>query len=1182
MRIVVEADTITFIGEDGVLLPYPHPEPGIPVSPGKPGLAWPLTRTDTGGYRIHDPDREITYHFEPEPTLAGLDVHLGNYAISGISDRHNNWTQFHYTPDGTPTHITHSGGYHVHIDTEAGRVVGLSVIGQASTVKSGTGTERHEMPGSDGSSDERRAAGEGRGSVGSDGGGRSEDFRTGDVRDHTDSRRTAPGTSGIDGVSEVGDNDDRADLSGGSQLGNEGIIARNSRAGTGTSGVGDAFPHDDGDNDAAHNSGPNTGSDSGATSAGHEIVTRIREFGYQAGELVTVTNGVGAITTYTYDSEHRITSWTDSNNTSLRNTYDPAGRVIAQHGTGGIMNAEFDYFTYPDGSGHRTTVTDSLGAATVFEFNADLQLTGTITPDGGRTTTLYLPSRRPVRVTDPNGNTSTYHYTRDGDLAKITRPDEHIVTINYAARNRPTTVTDADGSARHQEWDAHGNLTAAVDEAGVRTEYRHHPNGAISAITESAGATTTVAVDLAGNPIAITDPYGAVTRMERDHLGRLITVTDALGGITRYEWSGEGKLLRRTDPDGHAETWTWDGEGNLLTHTDRAGGQTRYTYGTFDLLAARTDPDHTTTRYTWDTERRLTAVVNPLGQRWTYTYSPSGHLAGETDYTGATTQYTHDPGGRIAAVITPTGITRRHWYDALGNLTRIQADTGEYLHYTHDLLGRPLTATSGIGQDPTHTLDFTYTPTGQLVSQRVDDHPPMQYAYDPHGYRTARRSPTGSLTTWDHDPTGRITTLTTDGHHINFTHDLSGRPTGWSLDALTFQQTLSPVGHVTHRELTAHAAGPATPTPVEPHSVPARILRRDNYTWRPDGYLTHHTTTRPNTPPEHRAYTLDPAGRITTLAHTDTPTEHYQYDPLSNITSTLPPSAPTPAQPLRTDHAPDSTTPFADPTDLPEGRREYRNNLLIRNGRTRYTYDPAGRLIRKEVKRLSRHPDIWHYRYNAFDQLTDIQTPDHQWWHYTYDALGRRTTKQHLGPDGQVIERTDYIWDGTHLTEQVGGRSTTRWSYQPDTYTPISQTTDQDAVDRQFIAIVSALTGQPTELIEPVTGQIYATAALDLWGRTNWRGISDTPIRFPGQIYDPESGLHYNHNRYYDPESGRFTSSDPLGLPVAPNPYSYPHNPLTWLDPLGLRRARTPGLDDDLNLSRDYWVDWTDSRRKVE
>ncbi len=66
MRIVVEAGTVTLIGEDGILLPYPHSEPGIPVTPAKPGLAWTLTRTDTGGYRVEDPDRDLTWHFEPD------------------------------------------------------------------------------------------------------------------------------------------------------------------------------------------------------------------------------------------------------------------------------------------------------------------------------------------------------------------------------------------------------------------------------------------------------------------------------------------------------------------------------------------------------------------------------------------------------------------------------------------------------------------------------------------------------------------------------------------------------------------------------------------------------------------------------------------------------------------------------------------------------------------------------------------------------------------------------------------------------------------------------------------------------------------------------------------------------------------------------------------------------------
>ncbi|WP_261905685.1 RHS repeat-associated core domain-containing protein, partial [Streptomyces buecherae] len=62
----------------------------------------------------------------------------------------------------------------------------------------------------------------------------------------------------------------------------------------------------------------------------------------------------------------------------------------------------------------------------------------------------------------------------------------------------------------------------------------------------------------------------------------------------------------------------------------------------------------------------------------------------------------------------------------------------------------------------------------------------------------------------------------------------------------------------------------------------------------------------------------------------------------------------------------------------------------------------------------------------------------------------------------------------------------------------------------------------------------------------------DCPLRFPGQYADPETGLHYNYFRHYDPETGRYASPDPLGLEAAPNPLSYVHNPLTWTDPLGL------------------------------
>ncbi|MFE9320001.1 RHS repeat-associated core domain-containing protein [Nocardia sp. NPDC006982] len=46
--------------------------------------------------------------------------------------------------------------------------------------------------------------------------------------------------------------------------------------------------------------------------------------------------------------------------------------------------------------------------------------------------------------------------------------------------------------------------------------------------------------------------------------------------------------------------------------------------------------------------------------------------------------------------------------------------------------------------------------------------------------------------------------------------------------------------------------------------------------------------------------------------------------------------------------------------------------------------------------------------------------------------------------------------------------------------------------------------------------------------------------------------MHYNHNHTYDPHTGRFLTSDPLGLAPVPNPSTYPRNPTFWSDPLGL------------------------------
>ncbi|MBU3062868.1 hypothetical protein KO481_15215 [Nocardia sp. NEAU-G5] len=857
-------------------------------------------------------------------------------------------------------------------------------------------------------------------------------------------------------------------------------------------------------------------------------VVPMREFAYEAGELVTETNAVGASTQYTYD-EHRMTAWTDSNSNQMVNTYDDSGRVVFQRGIFGVLDCDFIYAEFPDNTGSLTTVIDSLEAVTRYGFDHDLQLRDLVDPGGGHTHRDYNVDRRPLKVIGPDGALTHYRYTADGDIAQIRRPDEHALSFEYAFRGRPTVCTDVDGSVRHQEWDGSGNLIAVTDPAGARTEYRYHPNGAVAEVIGEGGVRTMIEVDGAGLSTRITHPAGAVTSVDRDGFGRPVLSIDPLGAQIHYEWSVAGKLLSRTDSDGHTESWSYDGEGSLLTHTDRAGGLTSFTYGPFALLASRTDPDGSTTDFRYDSQRRLVGVINPLGQRWSYEYDLAGRLIAETDYSGVVTRFTYDRNGRVATTIADTGVTVHHSYDLLGRPIETIADTGEFVRYTYDPAGRVRTATSGTGDEIGHTLAFGYTVTGECAAQQLDDEPAMRYEYDSQGRPTRRTSPSGAVTSWKYNSAGHIRSMDTDDHCVDFSYDPLGRLTGWRVGEIDCSRAHTEYGCVSEQQVIAFPAVSLSLDLGSGDRPDPMSIRRDEYSYRPDGYVTAHRSDGTGAEPVERQYTLDPVGRVTAVSRNGIPSTAYQYDPLSNIVAATVPHA----------TAGDTGLVFDE-----HGSREYRGNLLIRAGHTRYHYDRSARLIRKERTHRSRETEAWHHRYNAFGQLTDVWTPTRQWWHYTYDGLGRRVTKLLLRTDGTVVESADFTWDGIRLIEQETEHSITRWNYEPHTFVPVTQTTDRaGVVDREFLAVLTDPTGSRTDLIEADTGQIAGSAESDLWGQIVWHAGNSTPLRFPGGFHDPETGLHYDDQRYYDPGTGRYITPDPLGRDSSPNPLVYQNIP---------------------------------------
>ncbi|MFF2819661.1 DUF6531 domain-containing protein [Kitasatospora cineracea] len=857
---------------------------------------------------------------------------------------------------------------------------------------------------------------------------------------------------------------------------------------------------------------------------GHDAL--LVRYGYTDGHLTSVYDSVGKPARYVNDAAGRIVSWSDRNGTQYHYTYDQMDRVVDEGSSDGLLRFRFLYGdTDPATRNKVHSEIDAYGNTTRYHVNERAQITARIDPLGN--TTLFERDEydRLLAETDPLGRTTRYEYDGAGDLTAVTRPDGHRTTLSYTGTlSVPTEITYPGGATWRQTFDDKGRRTALTDPAGGITRYTWDEQGFPTSVTDPLGHTTRLRCNAAGLPIEVTDEAGAVTRYERDPFGRVTSVTDPLGAVSRYVWDTEGNLISRIQPGGQSESFSHDDEGNLLTYTNQLGQVSTFEYGPFSTLTARTAADGSRFTFTYDANLRITQVTNALGQHWTYTHDAAGRVVAECDFNGRAVHYDLDGVGQPSTITNPLGQHTRYTYDQLGNVIARDVDN-RTTTFTYDIAGNLIRAAN-----PDAELLRTVDALGNVVSESVNGRT-VTCTWNALGQRLTRTTPSGHTSTFTYDPTGRTTDVTTPLGSISFTYDTAGRE---QQRAIAGQLTLDSA-YDNHHQLIGEILR------TRNHG---RILNQRAYTYRTDGYLTAVQDTLSGT----RTLNLDPVGRVTAV-HAATWNETYTYDPAGNIT-----------------HA---DWPATGAAKAATGNRTYQGTRLTAAGRVRYEHDAAGRTVLRQVTRLSKKPDTWHYTWDAEDRLTQVTTPDGTRWRYLYDPFGRRIAKQKLTADGSSVqEQTDFTWDGHTLAEQTAhapylpGPHTLTWDHkgaqpiaQSETITtPASNETEQDRIDRRFFAIVTDLVGTPTELVDPATDTIAWRATTTLWGNTTWPTDSTTytPLRFPGQYFDPETRLHYNVYRYYDPETARYTSPDPLGLAPAPNPDTYVANPHSTSDPLGL------------------------------
>jgi RHS repeat-associated protein len=179
---------------------------------------------------------------------------------------------------------------------------------------------------------------------------------------------------------------------------------------------------------------------------------------------------------------------------------------------------------------------------------------------------------------------------------------------------------------------------------------------------------------------------------------------------------------------------------------------------------------------------------------------------------------------------------------------------------------------------------------------------------------------------------------------------------------------------------------------------------------------------------------------------------------------------------------------------------------------------------------------------------------------YRYDSLGRRVAKR-AEIEG-VVEQKRFLWQGLRmLREETSGQNIV-YLYEPGSYAPLARVGQVEGEEQEVYYFYTDQIGTPLELTNS-QGEVVWQVTYCSWGIIEHVHIEkiQQSLRFQGQYSDSETALHYNTFRYYDPESGRFVTQDPIGLGGGFNLYQYAANPLGWLDPTGLATYNTmPGI----------------------
>jgi RHS repeat-associated protein len=849
-----------------------------------------------------------------------------------------------------------------------------------------------------------------------------------------------------------------------------------------------------------------------------------------------------------------------------------------------------------DSSGLLSTIADADGRPVRFERDTSGRVSGIVNKYGQVIAAGADPNGWLNFVQLPSGENYQFQYGVTGLLSKFTSPSGATSSFAFDASNNLVSDTDALGASKM--------LSKTNLSDGYKTTITY-PDGTfraassrtfaardfISEVTERNGLTSTATQSNDGQ-------YSAVVSKASD--GTNVTVTKypdpRLGGSALYETSTYYNLGWKTNQASKQVILEHYDPSNLFnfrlrevvkpdynsqipntTTYDSATQQWNYLSASGRTVAGQIDAQERPVvvqqgnllpvQISYDSFGHVAKVTQ--GDRVsTFAYDSKGYLASLTDPLLREHRFTNDLVGRTTQQVAPSGDTVDFTYDKNSNLTGIHPfgkDWHQLVYNIVDLFS--VYQAPAVGSENS-TKSYTYNLSRDLQKVTRADGKEIIYGYDVSKARLtsltmalqtigyAYEDYGGNLTKATNSDNGSITNLGHTGDHLAQWYEYGlTLPNSVRFDSM-LRYTWDRFGNISALD---QSGSGMSPTSVQYTYDVDQLMKSAG-----DLQITRSTNTSLVTGTSLGAFTdaysynaygevagyqsgvysftvqRDALGRIVQKSETTTDgsvTYSYSYDLNDRLAQVMKDGVVT-AQ-YSYDGNGNRVTVVAGGQQVVSTFDN--QDRIIQRGSVQYVFNTEG-----ELQQKTDGTKVTKYQYGLFGQLRTVQLPSGSVITYDTNGLGLRIGKR----VGNVFMKF-YQWQSaTQLAAEVGpsGNLVARFVYGTERHSPDYML--KDGVNYRFI---KDHLGSIRFVMNAADGSVAQKIVYDEWGKV----ISDSnpgfqPFGFGGGLYDADTGFVRFGARDYDPETGRWTSKDPILFNGGINLYRYNFNdPVNFVDVTG-------------------------------